>query len=100
MEFIDFFMIVFGLAFPPIIIYVIKKRIIGFLIGTLFFWFLLFANGYYHALYTPGYDSIAPGLSLFFGWAIGAVYCAFWVLIIFIARMLWKRIHMGLGSDL
>ena len=38
----------------------------------------MIAGGQYHMAYTPGYDSMAPALSIFAGWLPASIYSGLW----------------------
>lgn len=71
-------MLVVTLVVPPILVLAMRRPWLGFALGTVWFWGMLVLAGEYHLATDPGYDSIAPGLSIILGWWFGAFYCAPW----------------------
>jgi len=64
---------------PPILVATMSRRRLAFLVGTLWVWGLMVAAGEYNLATDPEYDSIAPGVSIVFGWVIGAMYTGIWL---------------------
>ena len=70
-----------SLAAAPVLMWTIPSKLRAFIWSVAVFWLLMVVGGQYHLAYTPGYDSIAPGLALFFGWFPAAVYSSIWILL-------------------
>ncbi len=73
----DLLMTVVTLAMPPILFLLLRSKLRSFLYSVAFFWMMLIAGGQYHLAYTPGYDSVAPGLSIVAGWIPAVIYASF-----------------------
>ena len=71
--------LVASLVAPPLLILLMESKRLAFVLGAIWFWGMA-QVGCEHALATdPEYDSIAPGLNLFFGWLFGGLYCTPWL---------------------
>ena len=70
-----------ALATPPVLIFAIGNRFRAFIWSVVIIWLLAVVGAQYHLAYTPGYDSIAPGLSLIVGWIPAALYSSIWILV-------------------
>ncbi len=87
---VDQAMVVATLAVPPMLAFAMKKTWLGYLSGVAWVWGMMVAGGAYHLATDPQYDSIAPGLSVVFGWFFGAVYGAPWFGLALAVRA-WQR---------
>jgi len=76
-------MMVVCLIVPPLLMLAISSRIRALIWSVMCIWILMVAGGQYHLAYTPGYDSIAPGFSILFGWFPGLIYSAIWLAVFF-----------------
>jgi len=61
---------------PPALIMFSKRKVLPLLIGVLWFWGMMVLTCEYQLATDPEYDSIAPGISVFFGWFFGLWYCS------------------------
>jgi len=61
---------------PPLLIILSDRKVLPLIIGVLWFWGMMVLTCEYKLATDPEYDSIAPGISVFFGWFFGLWYCA------------------------
>ncbi len=64
-----------ALVLPVWIVWRLPRYYLSVPIGAFMFWGWLVVDGFLLPSLDPQYDSIAPALLLFVGWAMGAVYC-------------------------
>ena len=83
MEFFDAAMIIAFLALPPFLFFTVRNRLRAFVYATLVLWVLMIVGGQYRLAYTPGYDSMAPGLSIVAGWLPASIYAGIWFAIVY-----------------
>ena len=74
MEFADIAMTAAFLLLPPLLIFLVRNRLRGFVYSVMSLWLLMITGGQYHLAYTPNYDSIAPGISIVAGWIPASIY--------------------------
>jgi hypothetical protein len=60
---------------PPVLIILSDRKVLPLLIGVLWFWGMMVLSCEYTLATDPEYDSIAPGIIVFFGWLLGLWYC-------------------------
>ena len=68
----------FGLVVPPVLAFSLKRKGSAFFLGLLWFWGMMVASAEYAVATDPGYDSKAPALMVYGGWALGAIWCLPW----------------------
>lgn len=61
---------------PPVLIIISERKVLPLLIGVVWFWGMMVLSCEYTLATAPEYDSIAPGIIVFFGWLLGLWYCA------------------------
>ncbi len=83
-DFYEIILAVLTFLLPPVPLFVIKNKILGFIFGSVVCWILLVASAEYNLATDIEYNSIAPAISLLFGWVIGAIYCSFWLVIVLV----------------
>ena len=83
MEFFDRAMAIAFLALPPFLFFTVRNRLRAFVYATLVLWVLMIVGGQYRLAYTPGYDSMAPGLSIVAGWLPASIYAGIWFAIVY-----------------
>ena len=83
MEFLDRAMMIAFLALPPFLFFTVRNRLRAFIYATLALWMLMIVGGQQRLAYTPGYDSIAPGLSIVAGWLPASIYAGIWYAIVY-----------------
>jgi hypothetical protein len=59
---------------PPILAFALRSKVRAMLFGMLWFWLLLVVGAQYNLATDPNYDSIAPGITIVFGWLPGLLY--------------------------
>jgi hypothetical protein len=86
---IDLIMEVAALAGAPLLIFGMRRKWLGLVLGVLWFWGMMVLAAEYN-LTDSEYDSFAPIVSILFGWVCGAIYCAPWFAIA-LAVSAWQR---------
>lgn len=76
---------------PAYVIIRYKDIIRSLLVGILICWAGMVLASQYNLYTDPTYDSFAPGLSIWFGWLYGMIYCGPIALIKFIIVLIWKK---------
>ena len=71
---------VLSLVVPPILAFALRSKVRAMLFGMLWFWLLLVVGAQYNLATDPNYDSIAPGITIVFGWLPGLLYAGLCVL--------------------
>ena len=64
---------------PPIFFALVRQRVRAVIYSVVALWLLLIAGSQYHLAYTPGYESIAPGLTWAVGWFPSVAYTLIWL---------------------
>lgn len=80
-----------ALALPVWIVWRLPRYYLSVPIGALLVWGLGTVDGFLLPSLDPEYDSIAPGIWLVFGWAMGGVYCCVLMGVREIMSPPWKR---------
>ena len=71
---------------PPVLLILSKRKVLVLIMVVLWFWGMMVLSCEYQLATNPDYDSIAPGISVLFGWFFGLFYCVPWFAIALVIK--------------
>jgi len=92
---------IFASAFlvPPVFLILSKRKVLVFILVVIWFWGMMMLSCEYQLATNPDYDSIAPGISVLFGWMFGLFYCAPWFAIALVIKSYRKKQSRGIDVE-
>ncbi|MBN1360106.1 MAG: hypothetical protein JW993_05920 [Sedimentisphaerales bacterium] len=95
---VGLFLYVATLFGPPWFVFKIRRKWLGFALGSLWYWGAMILCIDYLRAIDPDYDSIAPAFVVYLGWLSGLLYCLLCYGVGLIFRALIRR-RRGAGKS-